>query len=153
MVMRRYAERTAVPADRSKSEIERILSRYGATGFAYMTDAKRAAVAFQAHMRNIRFILPLPSVSDMTRTPKGKTRRGKAAEDAHSQEMRRRWRALALSIKAKLETVQSGIAEFETEFMPYVVLPNGKTVAENVGPQIDAAYKTGKMPKLLEALG
>ena len=69
-----------------------------------------------------------------------------------AQEVRRRWRALALSIKAKLETVESGIAEFETEFMPYMVLPNGKTVAENILPEIERAYSTGKMPKLLEAL-
>lgn len=66
--------------------------------------------------------------------------------------MRRRWRALSLSIKAKLETVASGISEFETEFMAYMVLPNGKTVAENILPEIARAYETGKMPKLLEAL-
>ncbi len=149
---RRYAERTEVPADRSKSEIEKVLARYGATGFAYMTDARRAAVAFQAHERNIRFILPLPSLDDMKRTPKGRARRGRAADDALAQEMRRRWRALSLSIKAKLETVESGIAEFETEFMPYTVMPNGKTVAESVAPMIATAYETGRMPKLLEAL-
>ena len=150
--MRRYAERTEVTADRSKAEIERVLARYGATGFAYMTDAKRAAVAFQAHERNIRFVLPLPSITDVSKTPKGRSRRGAVAEQELAQEVRRRWRALSLSIKAKLETVESGIAEFETEFMPYTVLPNGKTVAESVVPMIDEAYKSGRMPKLLEAL-
>jgi len=150
--MRRYAERTEVTSDRSKAEIERVLARYGATGFAYMTDAKRAAVAFQAHGRNIRFVLPLPSITDVSKTPKGRSRRGAVAEQELAQEIRRRWRALSLSIKAKLETVESGIAEFETEFMPYTVLPNGKTVAESVVPMIDEAYKSGRMPKLLEAL-
>jgi hypothetical protein len=150
--MRRYAERTEVPADRSKSEIERILMRYGATGFLYAMEERRAAVIFQANNRRIRFILPLPDPSDFARTPKGRSRRGRSAEEAHAQEVRRRWRALSLSIKAKLETVESGIAEFETEFLPYVVLPNGKTVAEYTGPQIAAAYETGKIPKLLEAL-
>jgi len=150
--VRRYAERTEVTADRSKAEIERVLARYGATGFAYMTDAKRAAVAFQAHERNIRFVLPLPSITDVSKTPKGRSRRGAVAEQELAQEVRRRWRALSLSIKAKLETVESGIAEFETEFMPYTVLPNGKTVAESVVPMIDEAYKSGRMPKLLEAL-
>jgi hypothetical protein len=149
---RRYAERTEVPADRSKAEIEKILARYGATGFAYMTSFDRAAIAFQAENRNIRFILPLPDRDEMAKTPKGRARRGKAAEDALAQEVRRRWRALSLSIKAKLETVESGIAEFETEFMPYVVMPNGKTVAENVAPQVAAAYESGRMPKLLAAL-
>jgi len=152
MNYRRYAERTEVTSDRSKSEIEKVLVRYGATGFAYMTDTHRAAVAFQANNRNVRFILPLPDMSDVAKTPRGRARRGHVAQEAHAQEVRRRWRALALSIKAKLETVESGIAQFETEFMPYVVMPNGKTVAESVAPMIDEAYKSGRMPKLLEAL-
>lgn len=149
---RRYADHTQVPADRSKAEIEKILARYGAKGFLYAVEESRAAVIFQANNRRIRFVLPLPDLTEVSRTPKGRARKGRVAEEAHAQEVRRRWRALALSIKAKLETVESGIAEFETEFMPYVVMPNGKTVAENLKPQIAAAYETGKMPKLLEAL-
>jgi hypothetical protein len=150
--MRRYAERTAVTADHSIAEIRRVLSRYGAGQFAYMEDSKRSAVAFNANGRNIRFILPMPSISDGAKTPKGRTRKPSVAQQAHVQEVRRRWRALSLSIKAKLETVESGIAEFETEFMPYMVLPNGKTVAENILPEIARAYDTGRMPKLLSVL-
>jgi hypothetical protein len=149
---RRYAEGTEVTSDRSKAEIEKILTRYGADSFAYMSDPKRAAVAFRAANRNVRFILPMPSIAEVSKTPKGRKRRDTVADQELAQEIRRRWRALALSIKAKLETVESGIAEFETEFMPYIMMPNGKTVAENVGPQIATAYDTGKMPKLLEAL-
>lgn len=149
---RRYAEKTSVPSDRSKTEIERILVRYGADGFAYMSNPDRAAIAFRAANRNIRFVLPMPKLEEVSRTSSGRARKKGAIEEAHSQETRRRWRALALSIKAKLETVESGIAEFETEFMPYIVLPGGETVAERVQPQIEAAYKTGKPVKLLEAM-
>jgi hypothetical protein len=150
--MRRYAERTVVTADHSIAEIRRVLSRYGAGQFAYMEDPRRAAVAFNAHGRNIRFILPMPTEAEAAKTPKGRSRKKTVIEQAHAQEVRRRWRALSLSIKAKLETVASGISEFETEFMAYMVLPNGKTVAENILPEIERAYSTGKMPKLLEAL-
>lgn len=150
--MRRYAERTAVTADHSIAEIRKVLTRYGAGQFAYMEDARHAAVAFNANGRNIRFILPLPARVEVTKTPKGRSRKSTVVDQAHAQEIRRRWRALALSIKAKLETVESGIAEFETEFMPYMVLPNGKTVAENILPEIARAYETGKMPKLLSIL-
>jgi hypothetical protein len=151
-MMRRYAERTVVTADHSIAEIRRVLSRYGADQFAYMEDPRRAAVAFNCNGRNIRFILPMPAQVETAQTPKGRARKSAVALQAHAQEVRRRWRALSLSIKAKLETVQSGIAEFETEFMPYMVLPNGKTVAENILPEIARAYATGRMPKLLEAL-
>jgi hypothetical protein len=41
-----------------------------------------------------------------------------------------------LSIKAKLEAVETGIESFEIAFMPYVVLPDGKTVAEHVLPAL-----------------
>jgi hypothetical protein len=150
--MRRYAERTVVTADHSISEIRRVLTRYGAGQFAYMEDARRAAVAFNANGRNIRFILPMPVVGEASKTPKGRARKKTVIEQVHAQEVRRRWRALALSIKANLETVESGICEFETVFMPYMVLPNGKTVAENILPEIARAYETGKMPKLLSVL-
>ena len=150
--MSRYAEHTTVTPDHSIAEIRRVLSRYGATQFAYMEDSRRAAVAFNANGRNIRFILPMPDATEATRTPKGRKRKGTVVDQVHAQEIRRRWRALALSIKAKLGTVESGIAEFETEFMAYTVLPNGKTVAENILPEIARAYETGRMPKLLEAL-
>ena len=38
--MRRYAEGTSVPVDRSRAEIERALTRYGATGFGYQWERR-----------------------------------------------------------------------------------------------------------------
>ena len=52
-------------------------------------------------------------------------------------------------IKAKLEAVESGISIFEEEFLAHLVLPDGKTVGQFMLPQVEAAYETGKMPKLL----
>jgi len=37
-----YAEDTRVPIERSRSEIERTLERYGATAFSYGWDEQRA---------------------------------------------------------------------------------------------------------------
>ena len=74
-----------------------------------------------------------------------------AVTHAWEQACRQRWRALSLSIKAKLESVESGIEEFESVFMAQVVTPNGKTLEEEVRPVIAQAYETGKMPTLLLA--
>ena len=52
-------------------------------------------------------------------------------------------------IKAKLEAVASDISTFESEFLAHIVLPNNKTVADTLLPQIADAYKNGKMPPLL----
>ena len=60
-----------------------------------------------------------------------------------------RWRALALVIKAKLEAVECGIAEFEAEFLAYTLLPDGSTVYEQAAPMVERAYLDGRMPPLL----
>jgi hypothetical protein len=141
--MKKYAEGTTVPVDRSKAEIERILNRYGAAGFGYMTKGNQAAIMFLAHGKQIRFILPLPSPDEF------KAAYRKSASERYQQELKRRWRAITLAIKAKLEVVQTGITEFEKEFLAYIVLPNGQTVAETVLPAIEESYRTGKVQALL----
>jgi hypothetical protein len=54
-----------------------------------------------------------------------------------------------LLIKAKLEAVESEISTVETEFMTWMVLPNGETVGQWMMPQLEAIYQSGKMPPLL----
>ena len=149
-----YADNTSVTPASSRDEIERTLGRFGADSFAYGHDATRALVGFRAHGRNIRLTVEIPAVDDrrFTHTPTGRQRTPKQAQAARQQEIRRLWRSLALMVKAKLEAVSSGIVDFETEWMPYVVLPGGQTVAEHLGPQLDAAYTTGQLPSGIAGL-
>jgi hypothetical protein len=150
-----YAEKTSVSSERSRAEIETTLLRYGADQFMYGWDEGRAVIQFRANERYVRFVLPMPDKDDpeFTRTPSGRrTRDRDSALKAWEQEGRRRWRALALAVKAKLEVVASGIATFEDEFMANIVLPGGETVGEWLAPQIDQAYKQGVMPQGLLAL-
>jgi len=53
---------------------------------------------------------------------------------------------LLLAIKARLASVEAGIETFEAAFMPYVVLPDGRTVATAVLPMIESAYQSGQTP-------
>ena len=135
-----YAENTSVPWQRSRDEIESTLNRYGAENFMYGLKKECAAIAFTLQNRNIRFIVPFPDNARFSVTEKGNARSNEAAKKAYEQEIRRRWRALSLVIKAKLEAVQSGISEFEDEFLANIVLPNGATVSEEVRPRIEQAY-------------
>lgn len=141
--MSKFAEGTEVTAERSKAEIERTLTRFGADQFMYGWRDTSAAIAFRAHGRHIRFLLPMPTDEDL---------RGSRSKDAKERETRRRWRALALCIKAKLESVATGIETFEESFMAHVVMPNGQTLAEHAQPLIAKAYDTGQMPALLPYL-
>jgi hypothetical protein len=138
---RRYAEGTGVPVDRSKAEIERLLTRYGASSFASGWQGDAATLLFEASGRRIRFELPLPSAADYRN------------EDKRAKECRRRWRCLCLVIKAKLEAVNSGIVTFEEEFLAHIVVPGrNETFGAWVAPQLAAAYERGaRMPPLLGA--
>lgn len=144
-----YANNTSVSVDRSRAEIEKILSRYGAERFMYGWDTDRAIIAFRASSRNIRFVVPMPYKQEFQATPAGRQRKSTQVDAAYEQAVRQKWRALTLMVKAKLEAVQSGIATFEEEFLSYIVLPSGKTVAEETLPAIEEIYKTGKIVPLL----
>jgi hypothetical protein len=135
-VRRAYAERTRVPVDQTRREIESTLTKYGATGFIYGWQGTEAVIGFRMSDRHVKFVLPLPDPKAM-------------AVERAGAEARRRWRALLLVIKAKLEAVADGITIFDDEFMAHIVMPDGSTVAENIRPRIEQAYKTGKMPPLL----
>lgn len=146
-----YAENTDVAPERSRAEIERVLTRYGASTFGYMVNDKGASVVFDARGRRVRFDLPLPDRNDkrFRLTPTGKARRPEAQHPAYEQEVRRRWRALALAVKAKLEAVATGIASFEEEFLAHILLPDGSSVGAWMLPQLRRAYETKAMPPLM----
>jgi hypothetical protein len=149
--MNRYAKDTSVSGDRSRAEIENTLRRYGADSFAYMTSPGIAKIAFEAFGRRVRFEVPLPLADDpeFTTTPTGRARTDKQAFEELEKASRQRWRALALIVKAKLEAIASGIASFDQEFLPYILLPDGRTVAEHAVPSVLAAYEGRAMPPLL----
>lgn len=149
--MTRYAEGTKVSPERSQAEISELLRRYGAKSFVSGYEENRAMIAFKAHERTIRFVLelPEPGEDEFRFTPTRQRRNDTAAKAAYEGEIRRRWRALALAIKAKLEAVETGIASFEDEFLAYTVLPDNTTVGQRVAGEIEAAWSSGQAPPRL----
>lgn len=148
-----YAKHTSVSVDKSRAEIESILSRYGASAFAYATSNDKAMIQFQACNRRVMFVLHLPDKQErrFTHTRGGKGNQKWFPDYAHKlweQACRQIWRAMALGIKAKLEFVNAGISVFEDEFMANIVMPGGKTVGDHMRPKIEEAYQTNKLPAL-----
>lgn len=130
----KYAVDTKVPVMQTRNEIEAILTKFGATSFVFGMQTKGATIMFECNARRIRFDLPLP---------KGQT-------DAQTGRIHReKWRALFLSIKAKLVSVDTEIETFEEAFLAHVVLADGSTVGQMTTPAIEQQYKTGKMTPLL----
>lgn len=145
-----YAAGTAVPVERSRTEIERTLSRFGASSFVFGWDATGAMVGFVCRGRQIRMRLALPAEDDYARSPQGRHRTPEQRRNAHAQVVRERWRALALVIKGKVTAIESGIVTFEEEFAMHTLLPNGANVADEVLPAIESAYATGNVQPLLQ---
>lgn len=149
--MSRYAQNTSVPADRSRAEIDKILTRYGASGFGYSWERREvpinpvpvygpkteqrdfAAIVFQFKERRVRLDVPMPTAREA-----GTAERAERAT-------RQRWRALLLVIKAKLEAVESGISTLEQEFLAHVVTESGRTIGEIIIPQISEAVQAGRL--------
>lgn len=150
--MARYAQNTTVTVERSRGEIEKTLSRYGASSFMYGWDKDGAMIAFivtveDGRSRQVRFHLPLPDRDDERFTHHSRGPRGAAqAEALWEQACRVSWRALNLVVKAKLEAVESGIATFEQEFLSYIMLPDGQSVGDWFTPHLEKAYENGLMP-------
>lgn len=161
--MSRYAEGTEVSVEKSKSEIERTLMRYGADQFmsAWDKDKGVAIVGFRVGRRYVQIQLPMPDPRGEEFTKRKQISRsgneyvydrteGEASR-LWEQAQRQRWRALGLVIKAKLEAIDVGIATFDDEFLAYTMMPNGQTVGRWAQPQLEEAYATGKMPPMLPA--
>lgn len=140
-----YAQRTKVTVDASASEIEKLLKKAGADKFARTWDESGATIMFGLAKRHVRFHLPLPRVGEKLRGSKVPL-----TENQVAQETRRRWRALVIILKAKLEGVNSGITSFEEEFLAYIVVNNGQTMMQWSGQWLREAYENGRnMPPLL----
>lgn len=145
----KFAEGTAVPIEKSKMEIERMLTRYGASEFLSGWKDSQAVIGFRMHNRMLRFVLPLPAKEAFRWTPSRRVKRNDSETiKAWEQGQRQAWRALALCIKAKLESVESQIETFEQAFLAEILMANGKTVSEWVAPSIEESYATGCMPQL-----
>jgi hypothetical protein len=151
----KYAEHTQVSITSTVTEIDRLLDRYGADGFMYGTKNTEAQIMFAKNNRIVRFMVEMPDKKDKRfwQTETGRDRKPDAAFKEYDQEKRRRWRALLLVIKAKLEAVDTGITSFEQEFLAHFVMPDDKTLAEHIIPRLDEVYATGQVRKMIPFFG
>lgn len=148
-----FAGDTTVSVERTKVELEKLVTRAGATQYASGWDGDTAVIGFTIQSRVIRFLLPMPNKADkqFLRTPKGAfMRTPEGRQKAWEQACRSRWRALLLVVKAKLEAVQCGISTIEDEFMAWTVTGDGRTIGEIVRPLLPSATAPGRTLAIAE---
>ncbi len=100
-----------------------------------MTERGGAIVVFSIDKWSVRFRMPMPTAEDAARQRAGWL----------EQQERVKWRALLLTVKAKLVSVENGVESFEEAFLAHLVLPGGATVGAKALPAIAEAY-AGKGP-------
>jgi len=124
-----YAERTEVAFEKSIGDIMKLLRQKGCDQIGQMESQDSFAVAFSIEGRMIRIKTPL--------TLKGSNR-------GQDQQRRQRGRALLLVIKAKFESVESGIETVEQAFLPHILMADGRTVHERIRDDLQIEYQTGR---------
>jgi hypothetical protein len=151
---RRFAEGTRVAIETTRAELERLLKAYGADAIVIGWDGPISTIGFRIRGRHVRYTIERPDRSEsvVSSYPSGKARPANLIAEAIAAEHRRRWRALLLIVKAKLELVASGDAEFEDEFLAHTMLADGRTVGEWIEPQIEETYRSGQMPQLVPGI-
>lgn len=150
--MSRYAENTQTQVSTSQEEIRRTLKRYGVTKTLFYEAEGYGLIEFETHGRHVRFAVQVPPLESFRVSPKGGVRGPGQQVEAQRQEERRRWRVLLLLLKGKLEVVADEAVSFDREFMGAIVLPDGSTVGDNLEPRVDEAYRSGRMPDMLEGV-
>lgn len=140
-----YAENTEVPFERSIAEIIGVVRKAGADQIGQIEDRKGFVLQFTLSDRMVRFRVTFPTRAEVEEM-KGPRQDASRVEQ---QWRRQRARALLLVIKAKIESVDSGVETFEEAFLPNVVLADGSTVYERVAEPIAVEYRTGSPSPLL----
>jgi hypothetical protein len=163
--MTRYAANTGVSVERSKGELDSLLAKAGAKQRALLNDEDRgqAVVVFSLQERQVKLSMSFPTYMTLlheaqVQPPRGwrgwtPAQREKWLRGEVVQCERQRWRGLLLCVKAKLELIADGSSTLEREFMADILLPDGRTVQETIGPRIAEAYSGGHMPPMLPAYG
>ena len=140
-----YAKGTTIDFDKSVAEIIALVKRHGAQQIGQFESDRDYALQFTLSDRMIRFRLPLPALGEI---PMFNGRRELLTSDQRhgrlDQAKRQRGRALLLVIKAKLESVESGIETIEQAFLAQVVTVDGRTVHERVSEGLAFEYQSGQ---------
>ena len=86
----------------------------------------------------VKFVVPLPVDQKATEALKKQRKYmygnppEAARKDWVAKETRRRWRCLLITIKAKLECIETGIETFEEAFLAHIVTETGQTIYQRL---------------------
>jgi len=124
--MPKFAKTTTVPVARSKAAIIELFEKRGATDYMMGRDNGRDFICCIYEDCRIKLTVP-------------------PYDKSNEQEARSSWRVVLLWCKAQFEMIDAGLLEVTGAFLPYLQLPDNRTVAE-------AVKQDGLLPTMNRAL-
>lgn len=148
-----FASDTSVPVDRTRAEINKLLTAWqcAAIGWTDHLADRKVSVEFTWHrdgsIYRVRFTIGVPVRIESG--PRDRKRRWDAVakryyRDLSEPDLAQAWRSahrlLLLKLKADLNAAQAGLAKAEEIFLPWMVGRDGATVAEVLLPRLRETY-------------
>jgi hypothetical protein len=143
-------ENTGVPVAKSQEGIRQLLLENGATGIAFVSQSDPVSEGFEAMIPidgktyRIRIAAVIRKVENNSkgRWYRGSYRARKTDAQVQETELRRVWRVLFYHLKSVYEASNSGVMEFRELVLPYVVVKDGRTIAQHLLPKLSEAIES-----------
>jgi hypothetical protein len=145
-----YAEGTTVPAERTRLEIEQLITKFvgdkGRRGVGFENGC--AIIYFEKDTWAVQMKVRMPTSEEAAKikNPLGRYR-GPASPAQQAawleQQTKERWRQLLLVLKAKFTAYEHQIETFEQLFMAHLVV-GGQHVGEQLLPALKRIAATGR---------
>lgn len=125
---KRYADGTKVSVATSRAELSTILTKHGIERQAWSTGPEGDQLGFIYQGKSYRLNVEKPTYEEAVEHLSYPT----SGVDYVEREWMRRWRALVLLLKAKIEFSSGDDDAFVREFMPFMLTSGGVTLEEIV---------------------
>lgn len=146
-------EATEVPVVRSQDGIRRLLMRRAGAKLAFISDPPRegfeAVVEIDAAPYRVRVMAttrPAPLTKNRRHYRRGvvgeKETTDRFRQEWAERETRRIWRVLFYHLKSVFEAADSGVMEFRELMLPYIILRDGRTIADIMVPKLSTLVQT-----------
>lgn len=132
-------ENTEVSISKSQEGIRQIIYRHKGTGVIFSSQRPKEGFEALVRLRDRDYHIRVSALcKEPSRYSRGyRSRTDNQISEAWDKEERRVWRVLFHHLKAIFEAADADVLSIEEIIMPYVVTPDGKTLAEHILPRLD----------------
>lgn len=143
-------DKTEVAVSKSQDAMRRLIYGHGGTGLMLVSQPPQEGFEAMLTIEKVVYhIRVMATCKDVRKDRNGSTRTGGSLFNSLEQESRRVWRVLYWHLKALFEAADSGVIDIRTIVMPYVVLKDGRTMAEHVLPRMPQLMTLNDTQRLL----